>query len=139
MFDAGKTPMRTIHGLIVAAILVLPSSFAFSEDLGLMRLGLVEGDVQVLIQDTTDWTEATINLPLNEGDRLWVPDDGKAELQIRGGAYVRADGNTALDILTVDHDSAQYYLDRGHIYSNNRQGGIRTIQIDTPLSSLRSY
>src|SRR3990172_5330418 len=130
--------MRIWSHLILFILLLVPPS-VFANDLGRIRLSLIEGDVQVLVQDTTDWTEATINLPLNEGDRLWVPDDGKAELQVRGGASVRADGNTALDILTVDHDSAQYYLDRGHIYSNNRQGGIRTIQIDTPLSSLRSY
>ena len=130
--------MRIWSHLILLILLLVPAS-VFANDLGRIRLSLIEGVVQVLIQDTTDWTEATINLPLNEGDRLWVSDDGKAELQVRGGAYVRADGNTALDILTVDHDSAQYYLDRGHIYSNNRQGGIRTIQIDTPLSSLRSY
>ena len=130
--------MRIWSHLILFILLLVPA-FVFANDLGLIRLSLIEGDVQVLIQDTTDWTEATINLPLNEGDRLWVPDASKAELQIRGGASVRADGNTALDILTVAHDSAQYYLDRGHIYINNRRGGIKTVQIDTPLSSLRSY
>ena len=46
----------------------------FADDLGLARLSMIEGDVQVLIQDTTDWTEATINLPLNERDRIWVRD-----------------------------------------------------------------
>ena len=112
---------------------------AFADDLGLVRLSLIDGDVQALVKDTADWTDAVINLPLNEGDRLWVPDDGKAELQIEGGVYVRGDGNTALDILTISRDSAQFYLDQGHIYLNNRRGGIRTVQVDTPLSSIRSY
>lgn len=130
--------MRT-RSLFILIMLLLAATSVFADDLGLIRLSLIEGDVQLLIQDTTDWTDATINIPLNEGDRVWVPDDGKAELQVRGGACVRADGDTSLDILTVDHDSAQYYLDRGHIYSNNRQGGIKNIQIDTPLTSIRSY
>jgi len=124
--------------LMFAFILTFPLA-AFADDLGLARLSMIEGDVQVLIQDTTDWTEATINLPLNERDRIWVAEDGKAELQIQGGVYTRADSNTALDVLTITPDTAQFYLDRGHIYINDRRGGIKTVQVDTPLSSIRSY
>ncbi len=124
--------------LILAFILMFPG-VSFADDLGLVRLSLIDGDVQVLIQDTTDWTEATINLPLNERDRIWVAEDSKAELQIQGGVYTRADSNTALDVLTMTPESAQFYLDRGHIYINNRRGGIKTVQVDTPMSSIRSY
>ncbi len=130
--------MRLGKYLITVYLLLMPA-VVLSNDLGLIRLSLIEGNVQIVVRDTTDWTEATINLPLNEGDRLWVPDNGRAELQTGGGVYVRADSNTALDILTVDHDSAQFFLGLGHIYINNRRGGIRTVQVDTPLSSLRSY
>ena len=130
--------MRVGRYLLIMFLLLIPAT-TFANDLGLIRLSLIEGDVQIVVQDTTDWTEATINLPLNEGDRLWVSDNGKAELQIRGGVYARADGNSALDILTVSNDSAQFYLGQGHVYINNRRGGIKNVQVDTPLSSLRSY
>ncbi len=130
--------MRLLRYLIVTGILLVPA-FVFADDLGEVRLSLTEGDVQVQIKDTTDWTDAAVNLPMNEGDRLWVPDHSQAELQIRGGVFVRGDHDTALDILTVSHDSAQLYLDEGHIYINNRRGGIRTVQVDTPISSLRTY
>ena len=130
--------MRSTKYLMILVFLLFPLA-VHASDMGLLRMSLIEGDVQVLIKDTTDWTDATINIPLNEGDRLWVPDGGKAELQIRGGVFVRGDGNTALDILSADQASAQFYLDRGHTYINNRRGGIKTVQIDTPLSSVRSY
>ena len=122
-----------------AILFLLIPVVAFAADSGLFRLGLVEDGVQVLIRDTTDWTDATVNVPLGEGDRIWVPDGGKAELQIRGGVYVRSDGGTALDILSANGDAVQFYLDRGHIYINNRRGGIRIVQIDTPLMSVRSF
>jgi hypothetical protein len=121
------------------AFLLTLSTAAYGGDLGMIRLSLVEGGAQVLIQDSTDWTDGTINVPLDEGDRLWVPDGGKAELQIRGGVYVRIDGGTALDILQVAMDTVQFYLDRGHAYINNRRGGVKASQIDTPLTSIRSY
>jgi hypothetical protein len=53
--------------------------------------------------------------------------------------FVRGGGNTALDILGADQEAAQFYLDRGHAYINNRRGGIKTVKIDTPLSSVRSH
>ena len=130
--------MRAGKYLMIILLLLIPPA-AMGNDLGLIRLSLIEGDVQIVVQDTTDWTEATINLPLNEGDRLWIPDNGRAELQIQGGVYVRAAGNTALDILTVSRDSAQFFVSMGHIYISNRRGGIKTVQVDTPFSSLRSY
>jgi hypothetical protein len=130
--------MRTLRYLFVLASLLVPAAVS-AGDPGLMRLGLSEGGVQVQIQDTTDWTDAPVNVPLDEGDRLWVPEGGKAEVQMRGGVFARADGNTALDILSANADAAQFYLDRGHAYINNRRGGIRTVQVDSPLSSVRSY
>ncbi len=130
--------MRTIKYAFVLLVLLLPAP-AGANDLGLARLSLIEGDVQVLIQDTADWTPATINLPMNEHDRIWVAESGRAELQIQGGVYTRTEGNTSLDILTINRDSAQFYLDEGHLYINNRRGGINTVQIDTSLASIRSY
>ncbi len=130
--------MRLIK-LMIALCLVCVPARGFADDLGLVRLSLIDGDVQVLIQDSTDWTAAAINLPLNERDRLWVAEDSKAELQIQGGVYARADDRTSMDILTITPDSAQFYLDQGHVYINNRRGGIKIVQIDTPLTSLRSY
>ena len=130
--------MRSTNYLMIMVFLLFPAA-VLADDMGLMRVSLIEGEVQVLIKDTTDWTDATANIPLNEGDRLWVPEGSKAEIQIRGGVFVRGDGNTALDILSADQESAQFYLDRGHAYLNNRRGGIKTVQIDTPLSSIRSY
>ncbi len=130
--------MRFLPSLICLMVLLAPAA-ARADEPGLMRLSLIEGGVQVLIQDSTDWTDATINVPLGEGDRLWVPDGGRAEVLIRGGVTVRASDSTALDILSADRDSAQFYLDRGHAYINNRRGGIKIVQIDTPLTSVRSY
>lgn len=130
--------MRSTMVRALVALLAL-STTAFAGDPGMIRLSLVEGGVQVLIQDSTDWTDGTINVPLDEGDRLWAPEGGKAELQIRGGVFVRIDGGTALDILHVTTDAVQFYLDRGHAYINNRRGGVKASQIDTPLTSIRNY
>jgi hypothetical protein len=133
--------MRRSISLMLAlfGILSIFVSPVQAQEAGAIRLSLIEGDVQVQIKDSTDWIDADVNLPMNEGDRVWVGDGGRAELQIHGGVSVRLGQQTSFDILTTTANAAQFYLDRGHVYVNNRRGGIQTVQIDTPLSSIRSY
>jgi len=130
--------MRRLTNFIVAFIVLLPS-LALSQELGLMRLRLIQGSVQIMNQETGDWAPASINMPLNEGDRLWVPENSRLEIQVHGGVYIRADEQSSIDILSLSSDAMQLYMDHGHLYIHNRRGGIQTVQIDTPQSSIRSY
>ena len=84
--------MRGFHQHLLISLFPLYPAFAFSQDSGLMCLNYIEGDVRMLINNTIDWTPAAINLPLNEGDRIWIAEDGKAEIQIHGGVYARMMG-----------------------------------------------
>lgn len=124
--------------IAVFFLLLLPCA-AFSAELGTARLSLIGGDVQVYTSDAADWVPASVNMPLAEGDRLWVPEGGRAEIHIRGGVYVRLGSATSFDILAWQDESYQFYLNGGHAYINNRQGGIEHIQIDTPLTSVGCY
>ncbi len=131
--------MRLLKYLFIFAFVLLPA-LAFSQDLGPMRLGLIQGGVQVMTRDTTAvWEAAEINTPIGVSDRIWVPDNGRAEIQVRGGVYVRADGGSSIDVLRASTDSVQFYTEGGHIYSNNRRGGVSIVQVDTPLTSVRGY
>jgi hypothetical protein len=130
---------KVIKRLLILLVILFPS-YAFSAvDPGIFRLSLADGDVQVYTQDAGEWVPASINMPVMEGDRLWVPEDGRAEIQARGGAYIRLDGGTALDLLSLEEDATQFYQDSGYTYINNRRGGIGHIQVETPLSSVSIY
>jgi len=131
--------MRQFKWLLLLVLTLIPG-LAFSDDLGPMRLSLIEGGVQVQLKDTAEvWTPAEINTPMGVNDRLWIPDEGRAELQVWGGEFVRVDGGSSLDILRTAPDSLQLYTGGGHIYVNNRRGGINILQVDTPLTSVRGY
>jgi hypothetical protein len=86
-----------------------------------------------------DWVPAAVNTPLDEGDELWVPEGGRMEFQLNTGTSVRLDQNSALQILTLDSTSSQFYLSEGHIYVDYNAPRGNVIQFDTPVSSLRSY
>ena len=131
--------MKTFKVIMLISSLLLFPVFSHSQTLGDVRISLIDGDVQIRTEDTDDWVPASINMPLREGDRIWVPEGGKTELQLRDGTYLRLDEKSALEILTLDKDSFQFYLTEGHAYANfkGRKGSL--LQMDTPISSVRAY
>jgi hypothetical protein len=130
--------MRKSVYIIVTFILLIPS-LSVAEDLGLARLSMIQGNVQIASQDNGEWSMASVNMPLIEGDRLWVPESSKIEIQVNGRVYIRADEQSSIDFLSLKTDAVQLYTDHGHIYLNNSRGGVETVQIDTPESSIHTY
>ncbi|MFA6148615.1 MAG: DUF6600 domain-containing protein [bacterium] len=134
-------PFAKIFGwMSVAAVaLLLCPSFSGAEPLGAMRISAVRGDVQVKIADTGEWVPVSINMPLVEGDELWVPEEGRAALQTTNGNHIRLDENTALQILRMDSDSYQFHLTEGRVYVLSRAPKRSVLQIDTPDASIRAF
>ncbi len=130
---------RLIKVLLMVLFLILPYSFAYGADIGELRVSLLQGDVQVNTVETSEWVPASINMPLKEGDRLWVPGGARTEIQLRDGTNVRLDEYTSLDILRIDDGSAQFYLTEGRAYLYFRDSGVDFVQMDTPVSSIRVY
>jgi hypothetical protein len=123
---------------IVGAFLLFPAASG-AEPLGAMRVRLAEGDVQVKIAETGEWAPVSVNMPLVEGDELWVPEGSLSAIQTNNGAYVRLDGNTALQILRVDRDSFQFYFPQGRAYVLNDAPAGSVLQFDTPDTSIRAF
>lgn len=127
-----------LKGLLILLVFILFPSLAFSSLTGEIRLSLIEGDVQVRPEGTEEWFPASINTPVLEGDRIWVPDGGRLEMQLRDASMVRLNENTSLDVLRMEDDALQYYLNSGSAYVNF-SGKKRYLQIDTSGASIRVY
>ncbi|MBI5675073.1 MAG: FecR domain-containing protein, partial [Nitrospirae bacterium] len=131
--------MKILKAVMIAVVLLLVPAYAFSSNLGYMRISLAEGDVQIKTPDTEDWGYASINTPLAEGDQVWVPQGSRAELQLNSGTYIRLDEDTALQILSIDKDSSQFYLSQGYAYISYDAPRGSVIQVDTPDASTRAF
>ena len=131
--------MKILRVVMVAAALLLAPAYAFSAELGWMHISLIEGDVQIQTPDAGDWGAAAINGPLREGDQIWSPQGGRIELQLNSGSYIRLAGNSALQILSLDSDSSQFYLSQGqvYVYYDAPEGSV--LQVDTPDASTRAF
>jgi hypothetical protein len=131
--------MKVVKFFAFLFILFLIPVYSFSSSLEFMHIGLIDGDVQIRTEDTEEWVPASINMPLRDGDRIWVPEGGKLELRLRDGTYLRLDERSALEVLTLDKDSFQFYLNEGHVYANFSGQRGSFLQMDTPVSSIRVY
>ena len=131
--------MKTMKVLLLVLALACVPSYVYSAGLGDIRLSYLEGDVQINSETTRDWVIASMNIPLYEGDRVWVPDDGKAEMHFRKGTVVRLNEKTSADILTYDRDLLQLYLNVGSIYVNYKGARDSILQINTPVTTIRAY
>lgn len=137
---------KSLMVLIAIAICsVIPFS-ALADTIGSSRISMMEGDVLFQTKDAgTEWMTTSINMPLMSGDRIWVPETGRTEIQFLGGSYIRADKNTALDITRLNRDSegniTQVAVTRGrtYIYCNGSSGSTSVFQVDTPLISAMAY
>lgn len=131
--------MKLVKFLTLLFILFFIPAYSFPSSLEFMQISLMDGDVQIRTEDTEEWVPASINMPLRDGDRIWVPEGGKLELRLRDGTYLRLDERSALEVLTLDKDSFQFYLTEGHAYANFSGQTGSFLQMDTPVSSVRVY
>ncbi|HEY5761045.1 MAG TPA: DUF6600 domain-containing protein [Steroidobacter sp.] len=100
------------------------------------RLGYTDGEVTVAPAGSEEWAEAALNRPLTSGDRLWVEDKGRAELQI-GSAAVYLDGETGFGIIELDDDVLQASLTEGAATIRVRRlAEGETIQVETPHATV---
>ena len=135
-----ENTMKIVKTVMLVAVLLLMPVCTLSANQGYMRISLIEGDVQIKTTDAGDWGYASINTPLAEGDQVWVPEDGRVELQLNTGTYIRLDQSSALEILSRDEDSSQFFLTQGSayiFYDAPSRGGV--IQVDTPDASTRAF
>ncbi len=86
--------------ILAAASLALwtPPAAAQASDYSyarVVRLSLVDGDVQVFRPDQSQWEQAMVNLPLQEGFSI-ATGQGRAEIEFESGATARLAENSVL-------------------------------------------
>jgi hypothetical protein len=131
--------MKAFKIILIAMILFILPRYSHSSDLAIFRTSLIEGDVQLKTGQISEWVPASVNMPLKDGDMLWIPEEGKLEIQLNEGSFLRLDENSSIDINASDRDSFHFYLTQGHAYINFKGVNNHAIKIDTPVSSVYAY
>ena len=102
------------------------------------RVTFVDGDVSFLRAGVDEWADAVQNLPLLEGDQLYVGQGGRAELQLGNGNYVRLSEKTALTIADLTDSVAQFEITEGAATIRLERFGsaFTRFEVDTPNAAL---
>jgi hypothetical protein len=106
----------------------------------LLRASLVEGDVTYQRPDLDRWIDLSVNTPLLEGDKVWVGNDGRTEVEFEDGTFLRLNSNSIVELSHLGSQSGSGQIElqfvRG-IGSFEIQPSGMTFVIDTPLFSMR--
>jgi hypothetical protein len=95
--------------------LALLASTALADPPGRVgRVSAVEGDVSFLPPGEQDWTYASRNYPVTEGESFWTGDEGRAQLQV-GVMEVSADSDTEVDVLALTYGQTRLSIPQGSI------------------------
>src|SRR5215475_14569444 len=96
------------------------------------RLGYMQGSVSFVPAGESEWVEAVPNRPMTTGDRLWVDQNSRAELQL-GSASIHLGANTGFSFLNLDDQTVQIELSSGTINVRVRELDRNDVfEIDTP-------
>ncbi|MBI2772838.1 MAG: chromosome partitioning protein ParA [Burkholderiales bacterium] len=102
------------------------------------RLNLNEGSVAFSPAGDTEWTDAVLNRPLTQGDRLWTDRGSRAELHA-GAIALRMNSQTHLAFVALDDHATQISLNHGALQARVRElADGDSFQLDTPNLSLRA-
>jgi hypothetical protein len=96
------------------------------------RISFTDGSVSLQPGGTGDWGTAAKNRPMTIGDKLWVDQNSRAELQA-GQAALHLGSMTAISFLNLDQNITQVRLAEGKLNFRVReilQGD--TYEVDTP-------
>ena len=100
------------------------------------RLSYIEGQVSLAPAESEDWAEAVLNRPLTSGDRLWLDNDARAELEV-GSATLHLDRGTGFGFVPLDDAVMQMSLTEGAATIRVRtlaEGEV--IQVETPNATV---
>jgi len=103
------------------------------------RLSFITGSTYIQRASDLSYEEGVVNMPVTEGDRLGTT-DGRAEIYLGRGNYVRLDHNTKIDFFKLPDrrsDLVQLQIWSGNVYFNLRSlEREKSVEIHTPDISL---
>jgi len=128
-----NTLPRLAAAFSLALMLAVSSVDALAQQITPLRLSYVEGEVSFWRFGAEDWAEARHNIPLAAGDELYVGSRGVIELQAGSRAFVRADSDTQLSLLTQTADFLQFRITTGRVSFDLRTlpAGY-SVEVNTP-------
>jgi hypothetical protein len=103
---------------------------------GVARLSFVHGDVSQQRGDNGQWVAATLNTPVEPGDRVSTGQDARAELQLDYANVLRMSNNVTANVTTLTRNKIQIQVGQGLTTYSVLRGSEADSEVDTPNASV---
>ena len=84
---------------------VAPGPEAVTQNVRVVRLSDVEGTVQIVRDNQTEFSHAVMNMPLTQGTQIETGPDGRAEVEFEDGSVTRITPNSTLSLAKLSTSS----------------------------------
>ena len=103
---------------------------------GVARLSFINGDVSTQRGDNGEWVAATLNTPVEPGDRVSTGDRARAEVQLDSANILRMSNNGWASVNTLERNRIQIDVGQGLASYSVLRGSEADSEIDTPNASI---
>jgi hypothetical protein len=118
------------------AMLCFPAAARSDDYSRIARLSFIEGHVSFQHPNEVDWTDASMNLALQPGDRIYTKTDGRAEIEFDEGSVLRLAEQTDVEIVSMNESLVQLRVLLG-LCTLTRRGKV-PFDISTPAASFHT-
>ncbi len=132
---------------VIPALILLSFSLAWAQadeeepqytNESFARLSFISGSVYVQKSSEEGYEEGIINMPIEEGNRLGTT-DGRLELHLTRGTYLRLDNDTKVEVMNLPKKNSnltRLHILKGNVYlSVKRLDEEKSIEVHTPDAS----
>lgn len=120
---------------LLLAVAALASPPALADEFRNARISDVRGSLSVRGPDDDDVSYVERNAVIRHGDVLWTDDDGRAEIELERGAWVRMAEDTKLEVRALP-PSAEFRIWTGSVYLDLSDRVLGQTVLKTPVGDL---
>jgi hypothetical protein len=108
------------------------SQQAQQNDAGAARISFLTGDVSTQHNGTSDWSAATVNTPVVNGDHVSTAQNARAEIQLDHANILRLSGETTANVTNLSRTQVQLQVGQGLANYEVLKNNEAAIEIQTP-------
>ena len=121
--------------LLVVGLTLALASTARAQEYRSGRVSDLRGNLAVRGEQEDDVSYLERNSVIREGDTLWTDDDGRAEIELERGAWVRLSEGTKLEIKNLP-PSGDFRLWTGSVYFDVSERIESPLRVKTPVGDV---
>jgi hypothetical protein len=114
-----------------------PQTQVQQSDPGAARMSFIRGDVSTQHDGSSEWTAATVNTPVVNGDHISTGQNARAEIQLDHANILRLSERSTANIVSLARNQMQLQVGQGLVNYEVFKNNDANVEIQTPNVEIR--